>query len=94
MSSMPTQTTTADSQAEGPTAADARRNQRLGMLNGACGQLAHAFMHPELVLAGMVERMTGSNFLVALIAVIHKGGMFAPQLWVGSRLEHHSRKRP
>lgn len=95
MSLMSTQTTSADSQAaEGPTAADARRNQRLGVLSGACAQLSHACMHPELVLAGMVERLTGSNFLVAMVAVVSKGGMFAPQLWIGSRLEHHSRKRP
>ena len=75
-------------------AAERRRNQLLGVLSGTCGQLAHSFMHPELVLAGMMERLTGSNFLVALIAVTHKVGAFAPQLWVGSRLEHHPRKRP
>lgn len=94
---MSTRTTTADADpGEQPAAraAGTRRNYVLGIFSGTCGQLAHSFMHPELVLAGMVDRLTGSNFLVALLAVVNKGGMFAPQLWVGSRLEHQPRKRP
>lgn len=75
-------------------AAAGRRNYLLGVLSGTVGTLAHDFLHPELILAGMVYALTGSKLLVALVSIIHKVGMFAPQLWVGSRLEHHARKRP
>jgi MFS family permease len=70
----------------------ARRNFRLGLLSGSLGTLAFDFLDPELVLAGMIYQLTHHNFLVALVVIMHKAGMLAPQLWVGSRLEHLPRK--
>jgi len=71
-----------------------RRNRRLGILNGVIGQIGVDFLHPELILAGMITALTGNVFLVALITIISKAGMLAPQLLVGSFLEHRARRRP
>jgi len=78
----------------GGMAAPSRRNYVLGVLNGTIGAAAYDFIHPELILAGLIYAMTGSKLLVALLSVINKGASLLPQLYVGSRLEHQPRKRP
>ena len=75
-------------------AAIVRHNRRLGVLNGVIGQVGIDFLHPELILAGMIMALTGNIFLVALVTIISKAGMLAPQLLVGSFLEHRPRRRP
>ncbi len=71
-----------------------RRNYTLGVLSGAAGTLTFDFLHPELILAGMVYALTESKLLVALVTVVSKAGVLAPQLLVGHRLEHRPLKRP
>jgi hypothetical protein len=78
-----------------------RRNYLLGVWSGTIGTAAYDFIHPDLILAGLVFALTsrafGSDwafFLVAFLSIINKGGSLLPQLYVSSRLEHHARKRP
>ena len=73
---------------------DDRRNRRLGIASGAFAGLSFDFLHPELILAGMVYALTGSKMMVAAVTVVSKAGVLAPQLLVGAGLEHHARKRP
>ncbi|KKL72780.1 hypothetical protein LCGC14_2081500, partial [marine sediment metagenome] len=77
-----------------PPAGDVRRNYTLGVLSGAVGTMSFQFMHPELILAGMIYALTESTMLVALVTVVSKACILAPQLLVGHRLEHHALKRP
>ena len=77
-----------------PSARHVRRNYALGVLNGSLGTLAFDFLHPELIIAGMIWALTGSKLLVALVTVVSKAGILAPQLLVGPRLEHRPLKRP
>ena len=72
----------------------ARRNQVLGISSGALANLAGAFLSPELIVVGMIYALTRSAFLVALVPIVVKIGMLAPQLWAGSRMEHLPRKMP
>jgi len=84
-----------DGPREAPPEPDqARRNYRLGVLSGAAGTLTFDFLHPELILAGMLYALTESKLLVALVTVVSKAGILAPQLLVGTRLEHRALKRP
>jgi len=71
-----------------------RRNFVLGVLNGTIGTASFDFIHPELILAGLVYALTGSKLLVALVSVINKGASLLPQLYISSHLEHRPRKRP
>jgi MFS family permease len=78
-----------------------RRNYVLGVLNGALGTVAYDFIHPDLILAGLVFALTRplygdtwAMFVVSVLSVINKGGSLLPQLYVSSMLEHRSRKRP
>jgi MFS family permease len=64
------------------------------MLSGTAAAVAWDFMHPELILAGLIYTLTSSALLVALVSIVDKVGMLGPQLLVGSRTEHQSRKRP
>ena len=64
------------------------------MLSGTAAAAAWDFMHPELILAGLIYTLTSSALLVALVSIVDKVGMLGPQLLVGSRTEHQSRKRP
>lgn len=70
------------------------RNYTLGIASGAIGTISFDFLHAELILAGLIYALTGSTALVALVTVISKGGILAPQLLVGTRLEHRPWKRP
>ena len=58
----------------------ARRNQVLGISSGALANLAGAFLSPELIVVGMIYALTRSAFLVALVPIVVKIGMLAPQL--------------
>jgi len=80
-----------------------RRNYVLGVLNGMIGTAAYDFLHPDLILAGLVftlarpESVFGESwayYLVALLSIINKGGSLLPQLYVSSYLEHRALKRP
>lgn len=72
----------------------ARRNYRLAVASGAFGTAGFDCIHPELILVGLVLALTGSVTLAALVTVISKAGILAPQLLVGTRLEHRHWKRP
>jgi len=78
-----------------------RRNYVLGVLNGTLGTAAYDFVHPDLILAGLVFTFSRPVFgdqwaylLVAVCSIINKGGSLLPQLYVSSHLEHRPRKRP
>jgi len=80
---------------------DVRRNTRLGIVNGVLGQVAMVFVHPELVLVGMIYALASDTlgrtsllYLAAAVTVVSKAGMLGPQLLVGSLLEHRSDKKP
>jgi hypothetical protein len=74
--------------------AAARRNYLLGSLNGVIGNVSMDFIHPELILSGLVMALTGSVYGVALVNIINKLASLMPQLSVGSFVEHRPRKRP
>ena len=82
-------------------AATSRRNYVLGVLNGAVGTVAYDFVHPDLILAGLVFLLAKQAYgegwaylLVACLSIINKGGSLLPQLYISSLLEHRPRKRP
>ncbi len=75
------------------------RNFGLGLLSGVVGEAARDFIHPQLILVGMVVVLVGdrpglASVLAALVTIADKLGALGPQLVVGSRLEHLERKRP
>jgi hypothetical protein len=80
--------------AANPAPGHSRRNYVLGTLNGIVGAVSMDFIHPELILAGLVMALTGSYWLVALVTIINKAGSLVPQLQVGAYVEHKPRKRP
>jgi len=84
----------AESASEARQAAHLRRNKVLGILSGTATAMARDFMHPELILAGLIYTLTSSSTLVALVTIVNKVGILGPQLLVGSRTEHQPRKRP
>jgi MFS family permease len=78
-----------------------RRNYVLGVLNGTLGTAAYDFVHPDLILAGLVYTFSvpafgnrWAYFLVAVLSIVNKGGSLLPQLFVSSYLEHRPYKRP
>jgi hypothetical protein len=78
-----------------------RRNYMLGILNGTLGTVAYDFIHPDLILAGLVFALARpvygeewAFFLVSVLSIINKGGSLLPQLYVSSMLEHRPKKRP
>jgi MFS family permease len=78
-----------------------RRNYVLGVLNGALGTVAYDFVHPDLLLNGLIFAVSRpafgdlwAYFLVAILSVLNKGGSLLPQLYVSSHLEHRPRKQP
>ncbi|HSV26532.1 MAG TPA: hypothetical protein VLH60_01455, partial [Sedimentisphaerales bacterium] len=77
-----------------PQTAHARRNYRLGIASHTIGVVAHDFIDTELILAGLLYATTGSKMLVAILAIMNKLGILAPQLLAGSLLEHKARKMP
>jgi MFS family permease len=84
-----------------PAAPPSRRNYVLGVLNGTLGTAAYDFVHPDLLLNGLIFAVSRpafgdkwAYFLVAILSVLNKGGSLLPQLYVSSRLEHRPRKQP
>ncbi len=69
----------------------ARRNFRLGVLNGVMFTLVEALIAPSLVLAWYVNRLGAPNVVVGLLPAILAGGWFLPQLLVASRVQGLSR---
>ena len=78
----------------GANARHAVRNHRLGVIAGLFAVTARDFVHPQLIMAGLVYALTKSTFLVALLALIDKAGILGPQLLVSSLFEHADRRRP
>ncbi|MFW6132645.1 MAG: hypothetical protein ACOC8F_02020 [Planctomycetota bacterium] len=78
----------------GENAPFARRNHVLGVAAGTVGNIARDFVHPEMILVGLIYAVTGSAVYAALIPVINKAGMLTPQLLAGSLVEHVPRRRP
>jgi len=76
-----------------PAGSDKVRNYRLGVAAGAIGGLGVAFLHPELIIAGLIYALTKSAMLVALVTIISKAGSLGPQLWASTYLEHRPRKK-
>lgn len=72
----------------------APRNHVVGVTAGAVGILGMSFLHPELIIAGLIYALTGSPMLVALVSIINKAGGLGPQLLASSFLEHRPRKMP
>jgi len=50
------------------------RNRILGVAAGGVTSLSNAFLHPELIIAGLLYTLTGSAMLVALVTIVDKGG--------------------
>ena len=71
-----------------------RRNYTLGIITGGLAGLAQAFLHPELIVAGLIWALTQSPMLVAGVTIISKAGALAPQLWASTHLEHRPTKMP
>jgi len=78
----------------GKNASHVRRNYTLGVVAGLFASVSRDFIHPELILVGLVYALTKSPLLAGLIPVINKGGVLAPQLIVGTLTEHAPRRRP
>lgn len=71
-----------------------RRNHAIGVFAGAIGGVGISFIHPELVIAGMIYSVTESPTLVATVTILSKLGALGPQLLASSYFEHHPRKMP
>ncbi len=78
----------------GDNAPHARRNHFLGVTAGMFAGVARDFIHPELILGGLIYALTRSPILVALIPAINKAGAMAIQLLASVWLEHRPRRRP
>ena len=65
----------------------ARRNFRLGVLNGIMFTLVEALVAPSLVLAYFISGLGASNVLVGLLPALLSGGWFLPQILVASRVQ-------
>jgi MFS family permease len=65
----------------------ARRNFRLGVLNGVMFTLVEAIIAPSIVLAWFINRLGAPNALVGLLPAILAGGWFLPQILVASRVQ-------
>jgi hypothetical protein len=70
----------------------ARRNFRLGVLNGLLFTLAETLMDPTLVLVAFVGALTQSPFWLGLVVPLRDGAWFLPQLWVSGFLQSQPRK--
>jgi MFS family permease len=60
----------------------ARRNFRLGVLNGAVYQCGEGFIDSSTVLPVFLERLTASNALIGLCTALGDMGWLLPQLFV------------
>lgn len=65
----------------------ARRNFRLGVLNGMLYTLAETLIDPTLVLVAFVSHLTASPILIGLVAPLRDAGWFLPQLWMSGYIQ-------
>ena len=91
---MPLSSTVSTLRALGDNARHARRNHVRGVVAGLFAALSRDFTHPQLILAGLIYALTDSAVLVALVTIINKAAVLAPQLFVSSLLEHADRRKP
>ncbi len=73
---------------------ESRRNYFIGLNNGMLTSVSQSILNPNFVLAAFLYSVTGSAFLVGLLATVHFEGMFLPQLYMSSLIEHQKRKKP
>lgn len=81
-------------EALGDNASHRDHNYRLGVAAGAFAGMARNFLNPELILVGLVYLLTDSAVLAALIPVISKLGILAPQLFISTFIEDAPRRKP
>lgn len=81
-------------EALGDNAPYARTNHVRGVAAGVFAETAREFIHPEIILTGLIWALTESPVLTALVPVINKVGVMGPQLLFGARVEHLPRRRP
>jgi len=74
------------------SAATARHNFRMGVLNGLFITLAETFIDPTLVLVAFVGHLTASPFWLGLVVPLRDASWFLPQLWVSGYLPTRARK--
>ncbi len=72
----------------------ALRNYVLTVVNGAMGNLADAFLNPQLILSGFLYLLTRSTQLIGLLMIIESAGPMWPQILISRYIEHWPRKRP
>jgi hypothetical protein len=72
----------------------AKRNFRLGVMNGVLFGLVDGLIAPSVVLALFVNRLGGPNVLVGLLPAIMGGGWFLPQMIVATRVQGQRRVMP
>jgi hypothetical protein len=70
-----------------PSAQTARRNFRLGVVNGLLFTLADTLTDPTLVLVAFVGYLTHSPLWLGLVTPLRDGAWFLPQLWVSGHLQ-------
>lgn len=73
---------------------DARRNYRLGVLNGVFFTFGETLISPGLVLALLVRQLGGSLTLIGLLPALQIGGYLLPQLLISGRLQAQPYKLP
>ncbi|MFP4106426.1 MAG: hypothetical protein ACLFVU_10090 [Phycisphaerae bacterium] len=78
----------------GQNAPHARRNHLLGVTAGMFAGVARDFVHPELIIVGLIWALTKNPYLVALVPIINKAGALTPQLLASTFIEHRPRRRP
>lgn len=78
----------------GGNAPFARSNHFRGVAAGVFAETAREFLHPEIILTGLIYALTRSPVLAAMVPVINKVGVLGPQLLFGARVEHLPRRRP
>lgn len=76
------------------TARAARRNFRLGVVNGILFTLGAAFNDPSLVMTLLMRQLGGSLAVVGLLPALQNGGWLLPQMIVGGRLQAQRYKLP
>lgn len=72
----------------------ARRNYRLGVINGSMFAFGEALNNADLVLSLLIRQLGGSLALVGLLPALRSGGYLLPQLLVGGRLQAQPYKLP
>ncbi len=73
---------------------EARRNFRLGVVNGLFFVLGETLIEPTLVIAAFVNAITHSALWVGFAAATLEYAWFLPQFWVSGYLQSQPRKMP